>query len=233
MIWQAGGRPYTVEGTEVTVDFTDAGSTAFAETWQQLVDDDLLAPITAWSDEWYQGLNDGSIATLVMGAWMPPNLESGVPDGAGSWRVAPAPQWEEGANASAEMGGSSLAIPSASDNKELAYAFLDYALAGDGVQTRVDAGAFPAATAILDSEEFLATEFAYFGGQRANEIFAESAANIREDWSWLPYQAYANSIFNDTVGQAYVSHTTFAEGLAAWQAESIEYGGQQGFDVRD
>ena len=31
MIWQAGGKPYTVDGTDVTIDFADEGSTKFAE----------------------------------------------------------------------------------------------------------------------------------------------------------------------------------------------------------
>jgi multiple sugar transport system substrate-binding protein len=231
MIWQAGGQPYTVDGTSVGIDFTDEGSQKFAETWQQLIDEDLLAPIGGWSDEWYQGLGDGTIATLVLGAWMPANLESGVPAGSGSWRVAPLPQWEEGGSASAENGGSSLAVPAASGNKELAYAFTEYAGAGDGVAARIAGGAFPATNAELESEEFLTAEFEYFGGQRANEIFAESAAHVVPGWSYLPFQVYANSVFNDTVGQAYVSGTTLAEGLAAWQRDSVQYGKDQGFTV--
>lgn len=229
LIWQAGGKPYTVDGTNVGIDFTDEGSTTFTETWQGLVDEELLAPISSWSDEWYQGLGNGTIATLATGAWMPGNLESGVADGAGKWRVAPLPQWEEGGNASAENGGSSLAIPSASENAALAYAFLDYASVGDGVQTRIDGGAFPSTTADLESEEFLNAEFEYFGGQQANQVFAESAANVVEGWTYLPFQVYSNSIFNDTVGQAYVSDTTIQDGLTDWADSSLQYGEQQGF----
>ncbi|GAA2355505.1 ABC transporter substrate-binding protein [Streptomyces sp. XM4011] len=233
MIWQAGGRPYTVDGTDISIDFSDEGSTAYTEVWQQLLDEDLLAPINSWTDEWYQGLGDGSIATLATGAWMPPNFESGVPGAAGDWRVAPLPQWEEGANVSAENGGSSMAIPSAGKNQALAYAFVEYLNVGDGVQVRTDAGAFPATTADLNSEEFLNVEFPYFGGQKANEIFAESAANVGAGWSYLPYQVYANSIFNDTAGQAYISNTTLADGLKAWQDASIAYGKEQGFTVTE
>lgn len=231
MIWQAGGQPYAVDGTDVTIDFTDEGSTRFAELWQQLIDEDLLAPITSWSDEWYQGLGDGTIATLTIGAWMPANLESGVAAGAGAWRVAPMPQWESGASATSENGGSSLAVPEASANKELAYAFIEFANAGDGVQTRVDGGAFPATTAELASEAFLTKEFPYFGGQQVNQVLAESAANVVDGWQYLPFQVYANSIFNDTVGQAYVSSTTLRDGLLAWQAASTRYGNDQGFTV--
>lgn len=231
LIWQAGGEPYRVDGTDVTVDFTDEGSTRYAETWQRLLEDDLVAPTNSWTDEWFQGMSDGSIATVIAGAWMPANLESSVSDGAGSWRVAPLPQWEQGAAASAENGGSSLAVPEAGENKELAYAFAEYAAVGDGVDTRLDNGAFPATTRHLESEKFLSREFDYFGGQQANKIFADSASNVVEGWSYLPYQVYANSVFNDTAGKAYVSDTTLAEGLAAWQKETVQYGNQQGFTV--
>lgn len=233
LIWQAGGQPYNVDGTDVTVNFSDEGSTKFAETWQQLLDEDLLAPISSWSDEWYQGLGSGTIATLATGAWMPGNFTSGVPQAVGKWRAAPLPQWEEGGTASAENGGSSLTIPAASEQGALAYAFLDYANVGDGVQTRIDGGAFPATAAQLESEEFLNAEFEYFGGQKANEIFAESASNVSEGWSYLPFQVYANSIFNDTVGQSYVSDAPLTGGLTAWQDASIQYGSEQGFTVSE
>ncbi|MEU0526196.1 ABC transporter substrate-binding protein [Streptomyces niveus] len=231
MLWQAGSRPYTVDGTEVKVDFTDAGAKKYTDTWQQLLDEKLLAPVNGWTDDWYKGLGDGTIATLATGAWMPANFVTGVPKAAGDWRAAPMPAWAEGDKASAENGGSSLALPALGRNKELAYAFAEYANAGDGVPTRVEQGAFPATTAELRSAEFRDTEFEYFGGQKANEIFADSAANVADDWAYLPFQQYANSIFNDTVGKAYVSDTELAAGLKSWQDASVKYGKEQGFTV--
>ena len=65
MIWQAGGQPYRpTNGTDVTINLQDEGSKKWADTWNQLVEGDLVSPIPAWSDEWYKGLGDGSIATL-------------------------------------------------------------------------------------------------------------------------------------------------------------------------
>lgn len=233
IIWQAGGRPYKIDGTTVTIDFeNDPGVQRYAEMWQQLIDKDLLAPIDLWSDEWYQGLADGTIATLIAGAWMPANLASGVESGAGDWRVAPVPQWQAGENVSAEHGGSSLAIMSGSENAALAYAFLEYANLGKGAQTRVDLGAFPAATGPMKSENFATEKFEYFDGQQANEIFIDSAANVPEGWSFLPFQVYANSVFNDTVGQAYTTSTSMAEGLKNWQEVLIPYGTDQGFTMK-
>ncbi|MEN8652156.1 sugar ABC transporter substrate-binding protein [Streptomyces sp. 21So2-11] len=231
MLWQAGSRPYDVDGTKVKTDFSDAGAKTYTDTWQQLLDEKLLAPINGWTDDWYKGLGDGTIATLATGAWMPANFVTGVPNASGDWRAAPMPAWTKGDKASAENGGSSLALPALGKKKELAYAFVEYANAGDGVQSRVKQGAFPATTAELQSDEFRNTEFKYFGGQKANEIFADSAANVADDWSYLPFQQYANSIFNDTVGKAYVSNTELADGLKSWQDATVKYGKEQGFTV--
>ncbi|MEU0753762.1 MULTISPECIES: ABC transporter substrate-binding protein [Streptomyces] len=231
LLWQAGSRPYKVDGTNVKIDFGDANAKKFTDVWQKLIDEKLLAPVTSWTDDWYKGLGDGSIATLSTGAWMPANFESGVPNASGQWRVAPLPAWTQGDKASAENGGSALTVPALAKNKELAYAFVEYANSGEGVASRVSEGAFPATQAELKSTEFLGKEFPYFGGQKANEIFAASAANVADDWSYLPFQAYANSIFNDTVGKAYISGTRLEDGLKAWQDASVKYGEEQGFTV--
>ncbi|GGM16365.1 ABC transporter substrate-binding protein [Promicromonospora citrea] len=233
MIWQAGGHPFAVDGTDVTVDLADEGTAKFTELWQQLIDEDLLADVPGWSDEWFQGLGNGEIAALVTGAWMPANLESGAAQASGDWRVAPMPQWTEGANETAENGGSSLAITEASDKKALAYGFLEYANAGDGVATRLAGGNFPATLADLNDEEFLAEEPEYFGGQRINEVLSASATGVVEGWQYLPYQVYANSVFPDTVGQAYTGSTPLADGLAAWQESIVSYGNEQGFTVTE
>ncbi|HYN97740.1 MAG TPA: extracellular solute-binding protein, partial [Pilimelia sp.] len=207
MVWQAGGKPYKVDGTTVTINFADDGVKRFASTWQPMISEKLVSSIGGWTEEWFQALGNGTIATLTTGAWMPANLQSGAPAGKGKWRAAPMPQWEAGGKATAESGGSSLAIPAASKNKTLAYGFLKYANADEGVQIRLDNGAFPATTAHLASPEFLNTEFPYFGGQKINEVMAEAAKQVVPGWSYLPFQVYANSIFNDTAGKAYVSGT--------------------------
>jgi len=231
LIWQAGGQPFASDGTDVTIDLADDGSAQFADYWQQLLDDDLVAPISSWSDEWFQGLNDGSIASLTIGAWMPGNLVSGAPEASGDWRVAPMPQWEEGGTATAENGGSAMSVMEASENKALAYDFLEFASSGDGVQLRIDGGGFPSTVADLQSDEFLNKEFEYFGGQKANEVLSESSANVVEGWQYLPYQVYANSVFNDSVGAAYNGSGTVADGLSSWQSTLVDYGNDQGFTV--
>jgi multiple sugar transport system substrate-binding protein len=122
-------------------------------------------------------------------------------------------------------------VPAASQQKALAYGFMKYADVQDGVQARVDGGAFPATTADLTSSAFLNKAFAYFGGQKINQVLSQSAKDVVPGWSYLPYQVYANSVFKDTVGQAYTGKTNLLSGLKAWQDTLVTYGTQQGFSV--
>nr|WP_159501752.1 sugar ABC transporter substrate-binding protein [Microbacterium sp. 18062] len=231
MIWQAGGQPFAVDGTQVTIDLADEGSRLWADTWNRLVEEDLLSDASSWSDEWFQGLGDGSIATLVIGAWMPGNLESSVPDASGDWRIAPIPTYD-GTPVSAENGGGGQAVTRQSENPALAAAFLEW-LNNDEESLTIfaESGGFPSTTAQLESDEFLGYESEYFGGQKINEVLVQAAADVREGWQYLPFQVYANSIFGDTVGQSYASQGDLNEGLATWQEQLVQYGNDQGFSV--
>ena len=232
MIWQAGGHPFTTtDGTNVTIDFSDEGTQEFTSMWDQLIKDDLISPIAGWSNEWFQGLNQGKIASLITGAWMPGNLISGVEDTAGDWRVAPMPTYD-GTAANAENGGSAQAVIKQTENPELAAAFLKWLNnSEESIDIFLESGGFPSTTADLEDEEFLADAPEYFGGQKINEVLAQGATDVLPDWEYLPYQVYANSIYGDTVGKAYTSDTTLDEGLAAWQDALVEYGHGQGFSV--
>ena len=230
MIWQAGGQPYRVDGENVTVDFADEGSTKWADTWNRLLQDDLVAPVPSWSDEWFQALGDGSIATLVIGAWMPANLESGAPAGAGQWRVAPMPTYD-GSPAAAENGGGGDAVLQQSENKLVAYGFLEFMNGAAGAAIHAANGGFPSTVADLEADEFLDVESEYFGGQKINEVLVQAAKDVVPGWQYLPFQTFANSVYGDTVGQAYATKGDLNDGLAAWQDASIAYGEEQGFTV--
>ena len=231
MIWQAGGHPFSTDGTEVTVDLQDAGSTAWTENWNRLVGEDLVAPYGSWSDEWFQSLGNGKLATLVIGAWMPANLMSGAPDAAGDWRVAPMPSYD-GQPASAENGGGGQAVTKQSANPELAAGFLWWLNnSEESISIFLETGGFPSTTAELSSEEFLSDAPEYFGGQEINRVLADAAEAVVPGWEYLPFQVYGNSIFGDTVGQSYQDGADLNDGLVAWQDALVTYGNDQGFTV--
>lgn len=232
MIWQAGGRPFQVDGTNVSIDLQDKGSKLWADTWNQLIENQLAAPISPWSDEWYRAIGQDQIGTLLMGAWMPGILETSVPESAGDWRVAPLPTYD-GTPVSSENGGSAEVVLSQSKNQALAAAFLKWANhSEEGVGIFLESGGFPSTTANLQSEEFLSAAPEYFGGQEINKVMVDAASSVSTGWQYLPYQVYALSIFGDTVGQSYESGSNLNTGLVAWQDQLRDYGSKQGFTVK-
>ncbi|MET0975785.1 MAG: sugar ABC transporter substrate-binding protein, partial [Leifsonia sp.] len=223
MIWQAGGQPFSADGTDVTIDLADSGSKKWADNWNRLIDGGLLSDIPGWGDEWYKGLGDGTIATLITGAWMPGVLEGSVADASGDWRVAPIPTYD-GTPVSAENGGGGQAVIKQSKNPALAAAFLKW-LNNDpeSIKIFLEKGGFPSTTAELGSDDFLAEAPDYFGGQKINEVLTAAAKDVPTGWQYLPFQVYANSIFGDTVGQAYANQGDLNAGLAEWQKQLVDY----------
>ncbi|PPF59820.1 sugar ABC transporter substrate-binding protein [Clavibacter michiganensis] len=233
LIWEGGGRPFTVDGSNVTIDFTDAGTTRAVEYWQRMLDEDLVnTKVSGWSDDWNRGLNEGTIATQIIGSWFTSTLPERAPDAAGDFRIAPLPQWEAGEASGSENGGSAMAIPADAKNKEAAYAFLEYFTHGDGLQPRIDAGAFVPKLSNLDDEEFLATTNDFFGDQKYNEVLAESSKNVATGWQYPPFFGWARTSYEDVSAPLYNSGKgTLADVLETWKQRSIEYGNEQGFTV--
>ncbi|GAA4177171.1 sugar ABC transporter substrate-binding protein [Gryllotalpicola koreensis] len=233
MIWQAGGQPFKVDGTKVTINLQDEGTKKFTSTWNQLVEGKLLSQVPGWSDDWYKALGNGDVASLITGAWMPGVLESSVAQASGQWAVAPIPTYD-GSPANAENGGSAEAVLKQSKNPALAAGFLKWLNnSKESVGIFINSGGgFPSTTADQNSSAFLDQAPAYFGGQKINQVLVGGAKNVVSGWQYLPYEVYANSIFGDTVGQSYSKSTSLDAGLGAWQKQLVEYGNQQGFTVK-
>ncbi|RSM88684.1 sugar ABC transporter substrate-binding protein [Kibdelosporangium aridum] len=230
MIWQAGGHPFTTDGRNVKINLADPGAKKWTAMWDQMVQGKLLSTIKDWSDDWYRAMGDGTIASLIAGAWFPGILKESVPGGAGKWAVAPLPTYD-GKPVTAENGGSTQSVLKQSPNQALAAGFVRWLNNGNGVKLFLESDGFPATKADLASPAFVDEAVPYFGGQKINQVLTQAANDVAKGWSYLPYQLYANSIYNDTVGKSYLNTTALDTGLADWQKALIDYGNQQGFTV--
>ena len=94
-----------------------------------------------------------------------------------------------------------------------------------------ESGGFPSTTAQLSDPAFVDKASDYFGGQAINQVLTEASGDVVKGWQYLPFQVYANSIYGDTVGQAYSTKGDLNEGLKAWQEQLVTYGNDQGFSV--
>jgi multiple sugar transport system substrate-binding protein len=232
MIAQAGGTPFTTKGDKVTIDLADAGTKKWTSTWNELVEKGLLSKTVGWTDDWYKQLGNGQIATLITGAWMPGNLEASVADASGDWRVAPMPTYDGSKAVTANNGGSAEVVMKQSKNPALAAGFLKWLNSSkESTKVFMESGGFPSTTADLESSSFLNEEPSYFGGQKINEVLVDASKSSDNDFTYLPYQVYANSVYADTVGQSYEKGTSLESGLQAWQDALVKYGKQQGFTV--
>ncbi|WP_022900471.1 ABC transporter substrate-binding protein [Humibacter albus] len=231
MIWQAGGRPFKVDGTTVTVDLQDSGTKKWTSTWDQLVEGKLLNQTTAWTDAWYAQLGNGEIASVVTGSWMPGILETSVAQASGQWRVAPIPTYD-GTPANAANGGSSHAVLKQGKNQTLAAGFLKW-LCANTTSTRIfrEQGGFPSTKSDLSASAWLSDAPAYFGGQKINKVLADASDSVLSGWQYLPYQQYANSVYSDAMSASYSNNTSLNPGLQAWQKAIVSYGNKQGFKV--
>ncbi|WP_022881980.1 ABC transporter substrate-binding protein [Gryllotalpicola ginsengisoli] len=232
LMWQAGGKPFKINGQKVTINTDDAGVKKYSDMWSQLIDQGLVGNISGWSDEWYKALGDGTIATVTLGAWMPGILTSGAPDGAGKWAVAPMPTYDGGEAVTAENGGSTEVVPKGASNPVLGAAFLRWLNSNEkSIKVFMDDGGFPATVADLHSDDFLNYKSDYFGGQQINKVLAAAADSVISGWQYLPWQAYANTIYTDDVGPAFQDKSDLYAGIQKWLNDNVKYGKEQGFTV--
>jgi len=142
---------------------------------KKIRDEGLDGRVTAWTNEWYQGFKDGTVATQMSGAWLVGHLKNWIaPDTAGKWRASNLPAGLYGS-----WGGSFLAIPKQAKDKAAAFEFIKYLTTTDEAQlTAFDViGAFPAKTSTYSSPKF-DEEIAFLGGQKARKLFAEVAGKV-------------------------------------------------------
>lgn len=233
LIWQAGGRPFSVDGETVGVDFTDAGTAKWTALFDTLIQENLIDVQAGWNDSFWRAFADDKYAMWLTGAWAPGSIRSNIPTTEGKWRAAPMPTYTEGTPMNAENGGSGVSVLEQGTHKAAALAFARWLTTDpEAVKSQSEAGLFPATTAIMEDPEFLAVEDPFFGGQKTNEVFVESSKSVSSGWQYLPFQVYANSIFGDTAGQALSKKSPLAAGLATWQKEIVSYGSSQGFTVK-
>ncbi|WP_111766953.1 ABC transporter substrate-binding protein [Nakamurella deserti] len=233
LIWQAGGRPFQLDGTNLAVDLADEGTTKYATYWSGMLRDGLVNPVPGFTADWFNQMGSGTYATWFAGAWGSSVLAQSLTQNNGLWRAAAIPNWEAGTAVNAAMGGSGTAVSSTSPNKAAAVAFAqwygtDWPLANVG---KAGGATFPASLTVQKDPAYLNAPSEILGGQLAAQLYVQLSGDVAEGWQFLPYQLYANNLYKDTAGQQVASGFDLAAGLSQWQEQIVSYGRQQGFTV--
>ncbi len=233
LMWQAGARPFEVEGTKVAINMDDPAVKKLSEYWGDLVERGVVATDPGFTNDWYRSLAKGTYATWPTAAWGPVFLEGVAGESKGKWRAAPLPQWEEGARESANWGGSTLAVTTQSEYAEEA-AQLAIWLTNDPAPTKLYTTKqflFPVLNDLLDSPEFKNRKSQFFGGQAVNSVFVEASKNVDTGFEFSPFQDYVYAQMSEQFGAAASGDTEFAQVPENLQEKVTNYAKQQGFKV--
>ena len=233
LLWQAGSRPYTVNGTKVGLGVNDTAAQKVASYWGGLVSDGLVSTDPDFTDTWYTGLNTGKYATWVTAAWGPVFMTGSAKATAGKWRAAPLPQWESGQQVSGNWGGSTTAVVKGTAHPIAAAVFAEF-LNTDPTTTAMFNTAqnlFPSTTALLGSSSFTGLKDAFFGGQQVNQLFAGVSPTVNTGFQWPPFLDQAVSDWTSTIGKALADKGNVATAADQWESQLTTYAKSQGFNV--
>ncbi|EPR75183.1 N-Acetyl-D-glucosamine ABC transport system, sugar-binding protein [Leifsonia rubra CMS 76R] len=223
LVWQAEGQWFDNSGDAWDVTLDSPESMQVAEYWQGLLDEDLVATLPPWTDEWNNGYNTGEVWSWVSAVWGANSLISGAPDTAGNWAVAPMPQWEEGDATAGNWGGSTTAVLKGSEHP---YEAAQFAL---WLNTNADALAsmnqtaniYPATKTGGDLPAF-SEGLDFFGGQNIYDVFAEAGTNVDPNFVWGPTMTQTYTDVADGFSAAISGSGTLMDALNSGQQKTID-----------
>lgn len=159
---QQGCSYFDPTGETITVN--QPGCVNALDILKKLNDAGLLA-LGDWGGQ-IQNIKTGAVATSFYGGWYEGTIRSNAPELEGKWGVYEMPAANEGGVRAANWGGSSLAITATSQNKEAAWAFIEYALATNEGQISMlkNRGLVPSLLASLE-DPYVKEPQPYWGGQ--------------------------------------------------------------------
>ncbi|WP_432545268.1 ABC transporter substrate-binding protein [Kineococcus sp. SYSU DK004] len=234
LMWANGAQPFSYDGEEtVSIDLDTPEVTEVVEYWQGLVQDELVAVDPDFTDQWYQGLSNGTYATWVAAAWGPVFLQGSAENTSGLWRAAQLPQWEAGGQSTGNWGGSTDAVVASSANPIAAAELARWINVEQepALALATEQFLFPPSQSVLEDPAFIDAAPEFYGGQQVNQLFAEASEQVNTDFGWLPFMDYVYSSYEDVMGPAIANRGDMVGALAQWEQQLEGYAEEQGFTV--
>lgn len=188
---ELGAQYYDKEGN---IQFATEKNIQAIEMYKKIVDAGIVKDAPTWDDRIREFVNN-NVATTIYPVWYAGTIKTQAANQKGKWGIMPLPAFTEGGPNQAHSGGSALAISSQSDNKELAWAFIEYTLmTNEGQDVQMKYGLFPSWQPYYKTEKFKEVDD-YFGIS-ISEFFGKLSTDIPP----LDYGAHYMDVNNAIVG---------------------------------
>ncbi len=224
---QAGAKWFTAGSDSWTVSINDDATMKVADYWQKLIDEDLVKVEADMSNEWYKDIQNGNVASWISGSWGDAIIRGNAPKTSGNWSVSYMPQWTAGESATGTWGGGSANVvlkgtKHAAEASEFALWLNSNA---ESVSTLVSIGAgWPAIedTSAITSLTNDPDVFSFYNDQNIWKVFAESDANVQNDWRWPPLVSTLYSTLIDNVKSSIDNSTGLSNAFDETQTGMID-----------
>ena len=228
---QAESQPWKVNGLkDIELDMTSGETKKVTEFVQRLIDEGVVEAVPGGTDEFNRAWADGKYATWLDASWRGSIFKTQNADLAGKLRVALPPSWSWDL-VSGDGSGSvySVLAKTAPEKQAAAVAFINW-MNSDANAINAFKDIFLAAKAYQSDDSLARQEDEYFGGQRVNEVYFDSAKHMGYLNS-LPFNAQFESDFSDVMTPAMKPKGDLNEAMGQWQDKLKTYGNEQGFNV--
>ena len=147
---------------------------------EEMVNKDIALKINGWNG-YVTATKNKRVATVPFGVWYAGTIKDQDPKSKGNWGVMKLPAFEEGGNRAAQLGGSNLAVTSQSENKKLAWKFVENAVAETKNQITMyeKYGLFPSYLPAY-KHEYFEEQSEFFNGQNISKLFSSTVPDIKK-----------------------------------------------------
>lgn len=214
VLWQQGLGYYNADG-KVTVDSPE--NIATLEMLKKFWDANLVSDQLEWTDGWYAEMAalDKPVATLVEAAWMGVFLKSWIAPGTeGKWGVALMPAFKEGQVRSSNDGGSNLVITEQSQNKDAAWALVEFLVGRPESQVALfkTSDFFPSLETTYTDPIFNETDL-FFGDQAVRKSYIEAGMVIPVGYVYGPYYREMHGFVQTAIQKVATGQMAVADAL--------------------
>jgi multiple sugar transport system substrate-binding protein len=233
MLWQAGWRPFHLEGTNIHIQLNDPIAKNWAAYWQKLIDAKAVDTAPVWTTEWFAGLDSGKYAAWVTAAWGPVLMVNSMKASIGKWHAAPMPQWKKGDKIVSNWGGSTFATFTTSPHLKEATQFAIF-MGSDPDTAKFwnqKEFLFPVLKELLDDKELMGTKYDFYGGQAVNQVFVEAENEVDPSFEFAPFQDFVNTQIQDELAASIGGKGTLSDAFDRVHATIVAYATDQGYTV--